>query len=208
MRSLAKFLALLELTREQPQYGYFLSGVRAYETSNLAEHHYLVTMIAWMLCEHINDETRLVNTDEVIRMCLVHDLGELFGGDISAPLSRRRPDMKVHARALEAANIDLLTSLLSPAVRERVLETHRRAESKDTDEAVVAKFADMMETQFFLEHLGSHSPHRTPFYLNHIRPLVEHVRDERIRVKLRTFLDGFDEHVRDKGSIAGSFLLT
>ena len=49
-----KFFSLLEVLREQPQYGYFLIGIKVEETSNLAEHHYLVAMIGRMLAEYIN----------------------------------------------------------------------------------------------------------------------------------------------------------
>jgi len=47
MDNLTKLFKLVELTRFQPQYGYALAGIPKEELSNLAEHHYLVTFIAW-----------------------------------------------------------------------------------------------------------------------------------------------------------------
>ncbi len=207
IRDLAKFFSVLELTREQQQYGFFLAGLNNRTTSNLAEHHYLVTMVAWMLCEYINDGEHLINTDEVIRMSLVHDIGELFCGDLAAPLSRKRPDMKAHARALEDANLDIVTSLLSPRIKETVRGIHAKAEAKTSDEAIVAKLADLIETHFFLEHRSIDSTQKEPFYQNHIKPLAASAGNPKVRAKLEEFLAGFEEHVKDKGFTAGDWVM-
>lgn len=207
MHSLAKFFSVLEMTREQQQYGFFIAGLNNKNTSNLAEHHYLSAMIGWLLAEYINEAEQLVNADEILRMCLVHDIGELFGGDIAAPLSRKRPDMKVHARALEAANLDIITSLLSPRLNEVVKAIHAKAEAKQTDEAIVAKLADLIETHFFLEHRAINSAQKEPFYQNHIKPLASSAGSPKVRAKLEEFLVGFEEHVKDKGFTAGNWVM-
>lgn len=207
MKDLAKFFAVLEMTREQQQYGFFIAGLNNKNTSNLAEHHYLVTMIGWMLCEYINDGERILNTDEVIRMSLVHDIGELFGGDIAAPLSRKRPDLKTHARAIEEVNLDIVTSLLAPRMKEIVKGIHAKAQAKTSDEAIVAKLADLIETHFFLEHRGNESEQREPFYQNHIKPLAASAGNPKVRVKLEEFLLGFETHVKGKGFTAGNWVM-
>ncbi len=207
MRTLARFLSVLQITREQPQYGYFLTGVRAHETSNLAEHHYLVTMTAWMLCEYINETEQLIDTNAVIKMCMVHDLGELFGGDIAAPLSRRRPDIKEHAKKIEAINFDMLTSLLSTKVKAYLTQLFDRSEVRDNDAGLIVKFADYIETQFFLEHINKKSVMKAKFYFGHVRSLVDRIRDVRIREKMLDFCRGFEDDVREKGPIAGEWIV-
>lgn len=207
MKNLAKLLAVLQITREQPQYGYFLSGVRAHETSNLAEHHYLVSMIAWLLCENINEDEQLVDADAVMKMCMLHDLGELFGGDLSAPLSRKKPEMKVHARALEAMNFGFLTAFLTPKVQAKITAIYERAENKDTDEGVIVKFADMIECQFFLDHVGSKSGHRPDFYANHVKALIEKITNEKVKAKMLDFAEGFEADVWGQGARAGDFII-
>ncbi len=207
MKDLAKLLAVLQITREQPQYGYFLSGVRAHETSNLAEHHYLVAMIGWLLCEHINEDEQLVDTEAVMKMCMLHDLGELFGGDLSAPLSRKKPEMKIHARALEAINFGFLASFLTPKVKAKMTAIYEMAENKDTAEGVIVKFADMMECQFFLDHIGSKSSHRPDFYANHVKALIEKIENPKIKAKMLQFSAGFEADVWGKGARAGDFII-
>lgn len=207
MKGISKFISMIELAREQVQYGYFLAGVTRQETSNLAEHHYLVTIIAWMLCEYINREEKFINTDEVIKMCLVHDLGELFGGDMSAPLARKWPDLKQHALAFEQGNFNILMSLLDPAIACTVKDLWTKESEHATDEAVVAKIADLMETHFFLEHRGIQNEQKDGFYLNHIRPLVEKIIHEQIRARANEFFDDFEANIKNKGFTPSQWIM-
>lgn len=206
MENLSKFFSVMELTREQQQYGFFLAGLNNKNTSNLAEHHYLVTMMGWVLCEYINSNELLIDSDAVIRMCLIHDVGELFGGDISAPLSRKSPELKTHARALEAANLDMITSFLPPRVQALLKTLHARAETRDTDEAVVSKFVDLLEMHYFLEHRSITSPQKDAFYANYIHPLLQKIIDVRIRKKLETFLVDVDQYINNKGFQVGNWV--
>lgn len=207
MNTLSRFIAVLELTREQQQYGFFLAGLNNKNTSNLAEHHYLVTMIAWLLCEDINEHELLVKTEEVLKMCLIHDVGELFGGDVAAPLSRKRPDVKVHARAWENLTMEMLTALLPGKVQKTLMTTHKAAEEKATDEAMIAKIADLIETHFFLEHRQCAPRTKDAFYRQHIRPLVQHIRQEKVREKVEDFLQGFERDVYNKGFTAEQWII-
>jgi len=75
----------MELTRSQPQYGYALAGIQQDELSNLAEHHYLVTFIGWQIASNLRQVGADVDVQKILEFCLIHDLGELFGGDISMP---------------------------------------------------------------------------------------------------------------------------
>ena len=183
-------------------------GIKVEETSNLAEHHYLVAMIGRMLAEYINEEDKLVDPWRVVQMCLIHDVGEIFGGDTAAPLSRRRPDMKKHARTLEAFNHEIVASFLRPKLHERWNGLIHEHEDMQSDEAVVAQVADKIETQYFLEHRDNKSSHRKPFYEHHIRTLAERVRYPVVRVKLNAFFDAYEKHVRDKGFHAGDLIYT
>lgn len=199
MQNLVKFLSILQLTREQPMYGYFLSGIKRHETSNLAEHHYLSAMIAWMLCEHVNREEKLINTDHTIKLALVHDLGELFGGDIAGPLSRRKPEMRAHAKEIEKANLEILTSFLSDPHSDEFKKLHTEFEAHSSDEAVMANIADKIEHQFFLDNReNAYLPHST-FYRDHVKPLADRLKNERTRARVHEFFTAYEELVRGKG---------
>lgn len=44
----------------------------------MAEHSFRLALMAYM----VSDEVPEIDTDKVIRMCLIHDLGEAITGDI------------------------------------------------------------------------------------------------------------------------------
>jgi Predicted hydrolases of HD superfamily len=95
MKNLTNTFRLLEITRFQPQYGYALAGISKSEQSDLAQHHYLVTIFAWILTLEINARGGNLNVLRTVEICLTHDLGELFGGDIGMPYVRANPTAKL-----------------------------------------------------------------------------------------------------------------
>src|ERR1700738_3323865 len=103
-KKLVNFLKLMQITRTQPQYGYALSNLKKHELSNLAEHHYLVTFIALQLARYAKSFGAKINTERIMEISLVHDLGELFGGDISRPYAMANPKARQLAKAFESEN--------------------------------------------------------------------------------------------------------
>src|SRR5579872_1840337 len=104
MNHLAKLFKLLEITRSQPQYGYALAGIPKAELSDLAQHHYLVTFIAWQLALGVQAKGAKIDVQKVLEFALIHDLGELFGGDIAMPYARANPKARQLAKAFEEEN--------------------------------------------------------------------------------------------------------
>src|SRR3990167_6099681 len=86
-----RLLAILQLTKQQPLSGYTVSGIKQSELPNLASHHYTATVAALLVSRHIVRLGGKINPEKIVAMLLVHDLGELFGGDISTPLNRAYP---------------------------------------------------------------------------------------------------------------------
>lgn len=65
-------------------------SVRCARSQTLAEHHYLVTMIARELMHRILGETLPAETQlSVLEYALTHDTPELLMGDLPSPLKRR-----------------------------------------------------------------------------------------------------------------------
>src|SRR5579872_6043877 len=114
MNHLAKLFKLLEITRSQPQYGYALAGIPKAELSDLAQHHYLVTFIAWQLALSVQAKGAKINVQKVLEFCMVHDLGELFGGDIAMPYAKANPKARTLAKAFEAENQNYLSAFFGP----------------------------------------------------------------------------------------------
>lgn len=208
MKEIQKFLAIMQLTREQPQYGYLMSGVNLRETSNLAEHHYLVSWIGMILAKLINKDKKRLDEQRIMEMCMMHDLGELFGGDVSAPLSRKFPELKVHAQEIENRNWEFIIKHTQEAGLEPWLkELWDEAEAKQSQEAIIAKIADMMETMFFLEHRSKQPSTKRDFFRKHIRPLADKLENAEARNILTEFFDAYETAIEGKNFQADAFIL-
>jgi 5'-deoxynucleotidase YfbR-like HD superfamily hydrolase len=146
MDKIIELANLLQITRAQPQYGYAMAGGNT-RMSNLAEHHYLVTMLAWQLCEYVNSRGAKVDTAKVLKFSLVHDIGELFGGDINMYYAKANPKARTFAKQFEEENHHFLSKFFINEgefndLTKEILES-------GSDEAHISKIADYLEVNHY-----------------------------------------------------------
>jgi len=153
MNHLAKLFQLLELTRSQPQYGYALAGIPKAELSDLAQHHYLVTIIAWHITRVLNSKGANLDVGKVLEFAMIHDLGELFGGDISMPYAKANPKARQLAKAFEEENQKYLAKFFGDD-RNYIEKLGKEILDASIDEALVAKLADYIECTHFKSYVG------------------------------------------------------
>jgi putative hydrolases of HD superfamily len=118
------------------------------ETESVAEHTWRLCLMAMVL--YGRDEA--IDLARLLRMCLVHDLGEAIGGDVPAPAQISSGPKAAQERA------DLL-SLVAPlpdAIRQEIVELWDEYEAASTREARVAKGLDKLET--ILQHTQGRNP--------------------------------------------------
>ncbi len=73
-RTLLDALSVAERLKDTTRHCYTAKG----RHESVAEHSWMMTLIAFM----IKDEFPEADMDKVIKMCIIHDLGEAFTGDI------------------------------------------------------------------------------------------------------------------------------
>ncbi|QGU32597.1 YfbR-like 5'-deoxynucleotidase [Thermochromatium tepidum] len=124
-------------------------SVRCARNQTLAEHHYLVAMIARELLRRLfgpdlSAETRL----RVLEYALIHDTPELLMGDLPSPLKQRIAEI-----AGERNPITRIEGELSPELIE-----YRRALA-GSPLAEIVKIADLMDACLFIreEGIGRHA---------------------------------------------------
>lgn len=137
---------LLQITRAQPQYGYAIAGGNT-RISNLAEHHYLVTMFGWQLAELANKKGANIDTYKVLKFCLLHDVGELFGGDIGMYYAKANPKARTLAKQFEAENQNFLSKYFCN--KEEFSTLAKEILESESDEAHIAKIADYLEVTHY-----------------------------------------------------------
>jgi putative hydrolase of HD superfamily len=87
-----------------------------------------------------------VDFAKLLKICLVHDLGEAMSGDV--PAVDQRPDAGKSER--ERADLAALTEPLHPAKRDEIMALWEEYEAAASPEAVLAKGLDKLET--ILQH--------------------------------------------------------
>lgn len=213
MSALVKLMSILQLTKEMPLTGYLPAGIKLSETATLAEHHYTASLNAFLLGQKIVRAGGIIDTVKLVQMTMVHDLGELFGGDIAGPLNRKYPDLREYKDKIAERAIDLLSSYLGEE-KNKFKELYDEFEHGTTDEAIVGKLMDQMDHQFFLEHNNCHlkyfsgdEDYRDKFTENHVFALVDKIRDPISKEVAKKLVDAFRKDFYKKGYKSVSLLM-
>jgi putative hydrolase of HD superfamily len=118
------------------------------ERESVAEHTWRLCLMAMLLYGGAPE----VNLARLLRMCLVHDLGEALGGDVPAP----EQQAAAPKAGQERADLLRLTAPLPPPLRDEIVELWDEYEAAITAEARLAKGLDKLET--ILQHTQGKNP--------------------------------------------------
>lgn len=187
MKDLPKLFRLLEITRAQQQQGYVLSEIPKSEIGDLAQHHYLVTFFAWVLAQQATRAGGMLNIQKVLELSLIHDLGELFGGDISMPYARANPKAYQLAKKFEIENIEYLSTFFGDNqkhLEELLPEVHSPA----SDEAMIVKIADYVEVTHFKLYTHRLSKGDLAMAKEKILGKIKHIKDQQTKKAMANFL--------------------
>ena len=102
---------------------------------SIAEHSWRLALMAMLVA----DEFSQLDMDKVIRMCLIHDLGESFTGDI--PAFEKNPDHRV----LEREGLHKWVETFPEPAKSEWLALYGEMEEMATDEARLYKALDNLE---------------------------------------------------------------
>lgn len=144
----------------------------------MAEHSWRLAVFVLALEKEFPD----VDCNKAIRMCLIHDLGEAYEGDVSAKVKvDQQKKLETEKKALQA-----LLSPLPEAVREEFFDLWREYNEGKTKEARLVKAVDKMET--ILQHNQGRNPSDFDYAFN-LEYGKEYVRDDAVLQSIRTILD-------------------
>lgn len=130
-RKLLDALHVAEKLKDTTRHCYTSGG----RHESVAEHSWRAALMAYFL----KDEFPEADMDKVIRMCLIHDLGESFTGDIPT-FDKSEADEKKEENLL----YDWVMSLPEPYAGE-MLTLYREMEARETLEARIYKCIDGLE---------------------------------------------------------------
>ncbi|RAJ93311.1 HD domain-containing protein [Aliidiomarina maris] len=122
-------------------------GLERFENS--AEHSWHVCLTALMLKDYANDE---VDINRVVKMLLIHDLGEFDAGDTIVYAGQTDED-----KAKEAAGTSRLLNMLPDGMADEFLELWHEFEAGETADSRFAKAIDRVPPLLHNIHGDGHS---------------------------------------------------
>ncbi|KKP79900.1 MAG: hypothetical protein UR80_C0044G0005 [Parcubacteria group bacterium GW2011_GWB1_35_5] len=197
MKKLTNLFRIMELTRAQPQYGYALAGIQQDDLSNLAEHHYLVTFTAWQLASHVKKAGAKIDIQKVLEFSLIHDLGELFGGDIAMPYAKVNPKARVHAKAFEAENQKFLSRFFDSQSDHFTALSDEIMDAK-SDEAIISKVADYIEITHYKQYIKVFSKFDVDLAGPKLKEKIKKMKDSVAKKELAKFIDNWVKDITKK----------
>ena len=130
-RELLEIMKVAERLKDTTRHGYTSAG----RHESVAEHCWMSCLMAFMLKE----EFPQADMDKVIRMCLIHDLGEAFTGDIPAF------DKTAADEVREEQMLNAWVRSLPADKAEEMMALYREMEARQTLEAKIYKTIDGLE---------------------------------------------------------------
>ena len=173
------FLRAAEALKTTVRSGWTSAG----ERESVAEHTWRLCLMALVLHPEFPD----VDFARLVRICIVHDLGEAIGGDIPAPEQAALPAGKA---ADERRDLLRLLESLPATRRDEIVALWDEYEAAATPEARLAKALDKLET--ILQHNQGRNPADFDYRFN-IGYGRRYTADHPLIVELRAILDAETE---------------
>ncbi|WP_421784047.1 HD domain-containing protein [Kiloniella litopenaei] len=149
---LLNFLRASEPLKSTLRSGFTASGRR----ESTAEHTWRLCLMAMLL----EDEYPELDILKLIKICIVHDLGEAINGDIPAVEQTAEHDKNEQERR----DLDELTSVLPEGSKNKIMALWDDYEQGGSAEAQLAKALDKLETM--LQHLQGKNAHDFDYAFN------------------------------------------
>jgi putative hydrolase of HD superfamily len=148
----------------------------------VASHTWRLCLMAMVFAPYVPG----IDLGKLLRICLVHDLGEAIGGDISAVLQAGAPSKAEQERA----DLLELTTELPATLRNELVALWDEYEGATSPEARLAKGLDKLET--ILQHNQGAMPDGFDFRFN-LGYGTRYTADEPVLQQVRAVLDADTE---------------
>jgi putative hydrolase of HD superfamily len=174
------FLRAAERLKSTTRTGYTSTG----QQESVAEHTWRLCLMALVLRQAFPE----IDFAKLVKICIIHDLGEAVHGDVSAPEQARRAAAGATTGKAEQERRDLL-ELLTPlpaVVRDEITALWDEYEAAQSLEAKLAKGLDKLET--IMQHNQGLNPADFDYRFN-LGYGRQHTADIPVIAQLRAILD-------------------
>jgi len=138
------FLRQAERLKDTLRSAYTATG----QQENSAAHSWRLSLLALVFADQYPE----IDLLKLLKLCIIHDLGEALSGDIPAPLQRADENKAV----AERRDFTTLLQSLEPVVQSELLSLWDEYDQAVSPEAILAKGLDKLET--ILQHNQGANP--------------------------------------------------
>ncbi|MEO6446669.1 MAG: HD domain-containing protein [Gemmatimonadaceae bacterium] len=174
LAGLLEFLRTAERLKDATRSAWTSGGRR----ESVAEHSWRLCLMALVLRHDFPE----VDFARLVRICIVHDLGEAIGGDVPAPEQVGRPSKADQERR----DLNTLLETLPRRSQEEILELWDEYEAAVSPEARLVKALDKLET--ILQHNQGSNPSDFDYRFN-LGYGRQYTADDPLIVQMREILD-------------------
>lgn len=82
LKKILKVFLTLQWAKELPRQGFIAMGFKRNEADSLAAHSFSTALLAYFFARDLQKEGQKIDPDKVLKMGLVHDIGETIVGDV------------------------------------------------------------------------------------------------------------------------------
>ncbi len=140
LKKILKVFLTLQWAKELPRQGFIAMGFKRNEADSVAAHSFSTALLAYFLAKQLRKEGIGVDADKVLKMGLVHDIGETIVGDVGTFVKGMAGGV---FKNIEEEGVKALVADLG--CKEEIIELIEEYNERKTVEARVVKAADNLD---------------------------------------------------------------
>ncbi len=140
LKKILKVFLTLQWTKELPRQGFIALGFKRNEADSVAAHSYTTALLAYFLAKQLQKEGGDIDPDRVLKMGLVHDIGETIVGDVGTFVKNMAGGV---FKNIEEEGVRALVAELD--CQDEIIELVEEYNGRETLTARVVKVADNLD---------------------------------------------------------------
>ena len=140
LKKILKVFLTLQWAKELPRQGFIAMGFKRNEADSVAAHSFSTALLAYFLARNLQKEGIKIDPDKVLKMGLVHDVGETIVGDVGTFVKGMAGGV---FKNIEEEGVKALVGELDS--KDEIIELVTEYNDRETLEARVVKAADNLD---------------------------------------------------------------
>ncbi len=140
LKKILKVFLTLQWTKELPRQGFIAMGFKRNEADSVAAHSFSTSLLAYFLAKQLKKEGEKIDPEKVLKMGLVHDIGETIVGDVGTFVKGMAGGV---FKDIEEEGVKALVEGLD--FKDEIIELVSEYNGRKTLEARVVKAADNLD---------------------------------------------------------------